>query len=62
MNNAVKSRLERRHIGRRQLTLEHRILNVVAEPAAGLENPAQAFVVGDVVADEVGGANSGPPG
>lgn len=38
----------------RELALEDRVLQVVAEVAHGLIDPAEAFVVADVVADEIG--------
>jgi hypothetical protein len=37
-----------------ELAFEHRILQVVAVAAHGLEDLAEAFVVADVVTDEVG--------
>lgn len=61
MDDPVERRFERRHVGRGQLALEDRVLNVIAELPAGLKNPAQAFIVGDVIADEIGGANGEPP-
>ena len=42
-----------------ELALEDGELEVVAEAAHGLEDAAEALVVGDVVADEVGGAHFG---
>jgi len=61
MDDPVERRPKRREVGRRQLALEYRVLNVVAKLPAGLKDPAQAFIVGDVVANEIGGANGGPP-
>jgi len=46
-----------RQVGGGQLALEDGELQVVAEPAHGLEDFAEALVVADVVADEVGGAH-----
>jgi hypothetical protein len=37
-----------------ELALENGVLEVVSEGAHGLENLAEAFVVADVVADEIG--------
>ena len=49
-------------ISRSQLTFEYRKLNVIAPPPHGLEHLAKAFVVRDVVADEVGTPHRETPG
>ena len=41
-------------VGRGELALEYGILQMIAVTPHGLENLAQALVVADVVADEVG--------
>jgi hypothetical protein len=43
-----------RKVGGRQLALEDGKLQMVAEPAHRLEDLAQALVIADVVADQVG--------
>ena len=47
-----------RQVGRGKLALEDGVLQMVAVPAHGLEDFAQALVVADVVADQVGRAHS----
>ena len=50
-----------RQVAARQLALEDRILEMIAEPAHGLKDSAEALVVGDVVADQIGGSHMSTP-
>jgi len=52
MNQLGERRSALGQVGRCELALEDRVLQVVAEIPHGLENLAKALVVGDVVADE----------
>ena len=45
-------------VGRSELALEDRVLEVVAEPPHELEDLAKALIVADVVADEVRSAHT----
>jgi len=49
-------------IGGGELALEYGVLEVVAEGAHGLEYLAETFVVGDVVADEIGATHENARG
>jgi hypothetical protein len=42
-----------------ELALEDGVLEVIAEAAHDFEDLSEAFIVGDVVGDEVGGAHGG---
>jgi hypothetical protein len=59
MDDAAELDAEVDEIRGGELTLEDGVLEVVAVAAHDFEDLAEAFVVGDVVGDEVGGAHGG---
>ena len=57
MDDRRQIRPAARQVGRRQLALEDRELQVVAIPAHGLKHLAQALVVADVVTNQIGSSH-----
>lgn len=57
VDDAAKQLAAANQVGRGELALEDGKLEVIAEIAHGLEDLAQALVVGDIVADQIGGAH-----
>ncbi len=61
VNLVAESRPALGQVGRRELALEDRVLQVVAEIPHGLKDLTEPLVVGDVVADENRISHGGSP-